>query len=35
MKNFVLKRFLQMALVWILVSMYAFAIIYFAPGDPL
>lgn len=35
MKNFVLKRFLQMALVWILVSMFAFAIIYFAPGDPL
>ena len=35
MKNFVLKRFLQMALVWVLVSMFAFAIIYFAPGDPL
>jgi ABC-type dipeptide/oligopeptide/nickel transport system permease component len=35
MKKFVLKRFLQMALVWILVSMFAFAIIYFAPGDPL
>ena len=35
MKKFVLKRFLQMALVWILVSMFAFSIIYFAPGDPL
>lgn len=35
MKKFILKRFLQMALVWILVSMLAFAIIYFAPGDPL
>lgn len=35
MKNYVLKRFLQMALVWVLVSMFAFAIIYFAPGDPL
>lgn len=35
MKKYVFKRFLQMALVWILVSMFAFAIIYFAPGDPL
>lgn len=35
MKKFVLRRFVQMALVWVLVSILAFAIIYFAPGDPL
>lgn len=35
MKKFVLKRFLQMFLVWILVSVFSFSIIYFAPGDPL
>ena len=35
MKNFLLKRILQMIFVFILVSMFAFAIIYFAPGDPL
>lgn len=35
MKKFVLKRFLQIALVWILVSVFSFSIIYFAPGDPL
>ena len=35
MKKFILKRFLQMALVWVLVSMFSFSIIYFAPGDPL
>lgn len=35
MKKFVLKRFLQMFLVWILVSIFSFSIIYFAPGDPL
>ena len=35
MKKFVLKRFLQMFLVWILVSIFSFSIVYFAPGDPL
>ena len=35
MKKFVLKRFLQMFRVWILVSIFSFSIIYFAPGDPL
>lgn len=35
MKRFVLKRISQMAVVFLLVSMFAFAIIYFAPGDPL
>lgn len=35
MKNFLLKRILQMIFVFILISMFAFAIIYFAPGDPL
>ena len=35
MNKFVLKRFLQMFLVWILVSIFSFSIIYFAPGDPL
>ena len=35
MKKFVLKRFLQMFLVWSLVSIFSFSIIYFAPGDPL
>ena len=35
MKKFVLNRFLQMFLVWILVSIFSFSIIYFAPGDPL
>lgn len=35
MKKFILKRFLQMGLVWVLVSMFSFSIIYFAPGDPL
>ena len=35
MKKFVLKRFLQMFLVWILVSFFSFSIIYFAPGAPL
>ncbi|KMZ54227.1 ABC transporter permease [Dorea sp. D27] len=35
MKSYLLKRILQMAAVFVLVSMFAFAIIYFAPGDPL
>ncbi len=35
MKNFLFKRTGQMLLVLVLVSMFAFAIIYFAPGDPL
>lgn len=35
MKNFIFRRFLQMLFVWILVSMFSFAVIYFAPGDPL
>lgn len=35
MKNFILKRTAQMAVVLVFVSMFAFSIIYFAPGDPL
>ena len=35
MKRFLLKRISQMAVVFLLVSIFAFAIIYFAPGDPL
>lgn len=35
MKSFALKRFLQMILVWVLVSIVSFSVIYFAPGDPL
>ncbi|BDF35484.1 peptide ABC transporter permease [Lachnospiraceae bacterium] len=35
MKRYLLKRISQMAVVFLLVSMFAFAIIYFAPGDPL
>lgn len=35
MKQFILKRFFQMVLVWFLVSVFSFSIIYFAPGDPL
>lgn len=35
MKKFILKRVWQMLLVWFLVSVFSFAIIYFAPGDPL
>lgn len=35
MKTFILKRFLQMGFVFVLVSIFSFFIIYFAPGDPL
>ena len=35
MKKFVLRRFTQMIFVWILVSIFSFSIVYFAPGDPL
>lgn len=35
MKSFIFKRFIQMLFVWILVSMFSFSVIYFAPGDPL
>ena len=35
MKQFIVKRLAQMLFVWILVSMFSFSIIYFAPGDPL
>lgn len=35
MKNFILKRLFQMIFVLILVSVFSFSIIYFAPGDPL
>lgn len=35
MKKFVLRRFAQMIFVWILVSIFSFSIVYFAPGDPL
>lgn len=35
MKRFVGKRFLQMFFVWVLVSIFSFSIIYYAPGDPL
>ena len=34
-KKFIGKRLLQMVFVWILVSVFSFSIIYFAPGDPL
>jgi len=34
-KKFVLRRFAQMIFVWILVSIFSFSIVYFAPGDPL
>ena len=34
-RNFILKRFVQMLFVWILVSVFSFSVIYFAPGDPL
>lgn len=35
MKKFVLRRFAQIIFVWILVSIFSFSIVYFAPGDPL
>lgn len=35
MRSFIFKRFVQMLFVWILVSMFSFSVIYFAPGDPL
>lgn len=35
MKSFIFKRFVQMLFVWVLVSMFSFSVIYFAPGDPL
>lgn len=35
MKNFILKRLAQMVVVLVFVSMFAFSIVYFAPGDPL
>lgn len=35
MKQFIVKRLAQMLFIWILVSMFSFSIIYFAPGDPL
>lgn len=35
MRSYLLKRVSQTALVFVLVSMFAFSIVYFAPGDPL
>lgn len=35
MKNFIMKRLAQMLLVLVVVSVFAFSITYFAPGDPL
>lgn len=35
MKNFIAKRLFQMIFVLILVSIFSFSIVYFAPGDPL
>ena len=35
MKDFIIKRVAQMLLVFVIVSIFAFAITYFAPGDPL
>ncbi len=35
MKDFIIKRLAQMLLVFVIVSVFAFAITYFAPGDPL
>ncbi len=35
MKDFIVKRMAQMLLVFVIVSVFAFAITYFAPGDPL
>lgn len=35
MKKFIVKRFVQMLVVFIAVSIFSFAIIYFSPGDPL
>ena len=35
MKDFIIKRFAQTLLVLVFVSMFAFSIIYFSPGDPL
>lgn len=35
MKKFILHRLAQMALVFVAVSIFAFSIIYFSPGDPL
>ncbi|MDO4312073.1 MAG: ABC transporter permease [Eubacteriales bacterium] len=35
MKNFIIKRVAQMALVFVIVSIFSFLIIYFSPGDPL
>ena len=35
MSHFIGKRLVQMAVVFVFVSMFAFSIIYFSPGDPL
>ncbi len=35
MKDLIMKRLAQMAVVFVIVSMFAFSIIYFSPGDPL
>lgn len=35
MGNYIIKRFWQMIVVMIMVSIFSFSIIYFAPGDPL
>lgn len=35
MKKFILKRLMQMVVVLLVVSFFAFSIIYFSPGDPL
>lgn len=35
MKKFIAKRLAQMLVVFVAVSMFAFSIIYFSPGDPL
>lgn len=35
MKSFLVKRLSQTAIVFVLVSVFAFCIVYFAPGDPL
>jgi peptide/nickel transport system permease protein len=35
MRNYIIKRLAQMALVFVIVSVFSFSIIYFSPGDPL
>lgn len=35
MRDYIMKRFSQMILVLVMVSVFSFSIIYFAPGDPL